>query len=160
MYKNYFKTLIDKILSLLGMVFLCPVFIVITFALLIDNKGKAFFTQDRPGKNGKIFKIIKFRTMNDKKDTSGNLLSDAERLTFLGSYIRKTSLDELPQLFNVLIGDMSLIGPRPLLPEYLSLYTERQTIRHHINQVLLAGHKLMVETPLNGIRSLNLMCGM
>ena len=132
MYKNYFKTLIDKILSLLGMVFLCPVFIVITFALLIDNKGKAFFTQDRPGKNGKIFKIIKFKTMNDKKDTSGNLLSDAERLTFLGSYIRKTSLDELPQLFNVLIGDMSLIGPRPLLPEYLSLYTERQTIRHHI----------------------------
>lgn len=132
MYKNYFKTLIDKILSLLGMVFLCPVFIVITFALLIDNKGKAFFMQDRPGKNGKIFKIIKFKTMNDKKDTSGNLLSDAERLTFLGSYIRKTSLDELPQLFNVLIGDMSLIGPRPLLPEYLSLYTERQTIRHHI----------------------------
>ena len=132
MYKNYFKTLIDKILSLLGMVFLCPVFIVITFALLIDNKGKAFFMQDRPGKNGKIFKIIKFRTMNDKKDTSGNLLSDAERLTFLGSYIRKTSLDELPQLFNVLKGDMSLIGPRPLLPEYLPHYTERQKIRHHI----------------------------
>ena len=132
MYKNYFKTLIDKILSLLGMVFLCPVFIVITFALLIDNKGKAFFTQDRPGKNGKIFKIIKFRTMNDKKDTSGNLLSDAERLTFLGSYIRKTSLDELPQLFNVLIGDMSLIGPRPLLPEYLSLYNEIQKKRHEV----------------------------
>lgn len=130
MYKNYFKTLIDKILSLLGMVFLCPVFIVITFALLIDNKGKAFFTQDRPGKNGKIFKIIKFKTMNDKKDTSGNLLSDAERLTFLGSYIRKTSLDELPQLFNVLIGNMSLIGPRPLLPEYLPLYNSFQNKRH------------------------------
>ena len=130
MYKNYFKTLIDKILSLLGMVFLCPVFIVITFALLIDNKGKAFFTQDRPGKNAKIFKIIKFRTMNDKKDTSGNLLSDAERLTFLGSYIRKTSLDELPQLFNVLIGNMSLIGPRPLLPEYLPLYNSFQNKRH------------------------------
>ena len=132
MYKNYFKTLIDKILSLLGMVFLCPVFIVITFALLIDNKGKVFFTQDRPGKNGKIFKIIKFKTMNDKKDTSGNLLSDAERLTFLSSYIRKTSLDELPQLFNVLIGDMSLIGPRPLLPEYLPLYNDFQKKRHLI----------------------------
>ena len=132
MYKNYFKTLIDKILSLLGMVFLCPVFIVITFALLIDNKGNAFFTQDRPGKNGKIFKIIKFRTMNDKKDTSGNLLSDAERLTFLGSYIRKTSLDELPQLFNVLKGEMSFVGPRPLLIEYLDLYNDTQKRRHDV----------------------------
>lgn len=122
MYKNYFKTLIDKILSLLGMVFLCPVFIVITFALLIDNKGKAFFTQDRPGKNGKIFKIIKFKTMNDKKDTSGNLLSDAERLTFLGSYIRKTSLDELPQLFNVLIGDMSLIDKTIITRIFIIIY--------------------------------------
>ena len=132
MYKNYFKTLIDKILSLLGMVFLCPVFIVITFALLIDNKGKAFFMQDRPGKNGKIFKIIKFKTMNDNKDALGNLLPDADRLTFFGSIVRKTSIDELPQLFNVLKGDMSLIGPRPLLPEYLPHYTERQKIRHHI----------------------------
>lgn len=132
MYKNYFKTLIDKILSLLGMVFLCPIFIVVTFALLIDNKGKAFFTQDRPGKDGKIFKIIKFKTMNDNKDALGNLLPDADRLTFFGSIVRKTSIDELPQLFNVLKGDMSLIGPRPLLPEYLPHYTERQKIRHHI----------------------------
>lgn len=132
MYKNYFKTLIDKILSLLGIVFLCPIFIVVTFALLIDNKGKAFFTQDRPGKYGKIFKIIKFKTMNDNKDALGNLLPDAERLTFLGNIVRKTSIDELPQLFNVLKGDMSLIGPRPLLPEYLPRYSERQKIRHHI----------------------------
>ncbi len=130
MYKNYFKTLIDKILSLLGMVFLCPVFIVVTFALLIDNKGKAFFTQDRPGKNGKIFKIIKFKTMNDKKDAQGNLLSDADRLSVFGKIVRKTSLDEIPQLFNVLIGNMSLIGPRPLLPEYLPLYNSFQNKRH------------------------------
>ena len=130
MYKNYFKTLIDKILSLLGMVFLCPVFIVITFALLIDNKGKAFFVQDRPGKNGKIFKIIKFKTMNDKKDAQGNLLSDADRLSVFGKIVRKTSLDEIPQLFNVLIGNMSLIGPRPLLPEYLPLYNSFQNKRH------------------------------
>lgn len=130
MYKNYFKTLIDKILSLLGIVFLCPVFIVITFALLIDNKGKAFFTQDRPGKNGKIFKIIKFKTMNDKKDAQGNLLSDADRLSVFGKIVRKTSLDEIPQLFNVLIGNMSLIGPRPLLPEYLPLYNSFQNKRH------------------------------
>ena len=130
MYKNYFKTLIDKILSLLGMIFLCPVFIVITFALLIDNKGKAFFTQDRPGKNGKIFKIIKFKTMNDKKDAQGNLLSDADRLSVFGKIVRKTSLDEIPQLFNVLIGNMSLIGPRPLLPEYLPLYNSFQNKRH------------------------------
>ena len=130
MYKNYFKTLIDKILSLLGMVFLCPVFIVITFALLIDNKGKAFFVQNRPGKNGKIFKIIKFKTMNDKKDAQGNLLSDADRLSVFGKIVRKTSLDEIPQLFNVLIGNMSLIGPRPLLPEYLPLYNSFQNKRH------------------------------
>ena len=132
MYKDYFKPFFDYLVSLLGILILSPIFIVVLIALLISNKGNVFFLQKRPGKNEKIFKIIKFRTMNDKKDTSGNLLSDAERLTFLGSYIRKTSLDELPQLFNVLIGDMSLIGPRPLLPEYLSLYTERQTIRHHI----------------------------
>jgi lipopolysaccharide/colanic/teichoic acid biosynthesis glycosyltransferase len=130
MYKNYFKTLIDKILSLLGMVFLCPIFIVVTFALLIDNKGKAFFTQDRPGKDGKIFKIIKFKTMNDNKDAQGNLLSDADRLSVFGKIVRKTSLDEIPQLFNVLIGNMSLIGPRPLLPEYLPLYNSFQNKRH------------------------------
>jgi lipopolysaccharide/colanic/teichoic acid biosynthesis glycosyltransferase len=130
MYRNYFKTLLDKLLSLLGIVLLSPVFIVVFVALFFNNKGKVFFVQNRPGKNGKIFKIIKFKTMNDKKDAQGNLLSDADRLSVFGKIVRKTSLDEIPQLFNVLIGNMSLIGPRPLLPEYLPLYNSFQNKRH------------------------------
>ncbi len=130
MYRNYFKTLLDKLLSLLGIVLLSPVFIVVFVALFFNNKGKVFFVQNRPGKNGKIFKIIKFKTMNDKKDAQGNLLSDADRLSVFGKIVRKTSLDEIPQLFNVLIGNMSLIGPRPLLPEYLTLYNSFQRKRH------------------------------
>ena len=130
MYRNYFKTLLDKLLSLLGIVLLSPVFIVVFVALFFNNKGKVFFVQNRPGKNGKIFKIIKFKTMNDKKDAQGNLLPDEERLTSIGKLVRKTSLDEIPQLFNVLIGNMSLIGPRPLLPEYLPLYNSFQNKRH------------------------------
>jgi lipopolysaccharide/colanic/teichoic acid biosynthesis glycosyltransferase len=102
----------------------------VTIGLYIANQGKPFFFQARPGLNEKIFKIIKFKTMNDKKDTEGNLLPDAERLTPIGAFVRKTSLDEIPQLINVLKGDMSLIGPRPLLPEYLSLYSEMQRKRH------------------------------
>lgn len=130
MYRNYFKTLLDKLLSLLGIVLLSPVFIVVFVALFFNNKGKVFFVQNRPGKNGEIFKIIKFKTMNDKKDAQGNLLSDADRLSVFGKIVRKTSLDEIPQLFNVLIGNMSLIGPRPLLPEYLTLYNSFQRKRH------------------------------
>ena len=130
MYRNYFKTLLDKLLSLLGIVLLSPVFIVVFVALFFNNKGKVFFVQNRPGKNGEIFKIIKFKTMNDKKDAQGNLLSDADRLSVFGKIVRKTSLDEIPQLFNVLIGNMSLIGPRPLLPEYLPLYNSFQNKRH------------------------------
>lgn len=130
MYRNYFKTFLDKLLSLLGIVLLSPVFIVVFVALFFNNKGKVFFVQNRPGKNGKIFKIIKFKTMNDKKDAQGNLLSDADRLSVFGKIVRKTSLDEIPQLFNVLIGNMSLIGPRPLLPEYLTLYNSFQRKRH------------------------------
>lgn len=130
MYRNYFKTFLDKLLSLLGIVLLSPVFIVVFVALFFNNKGKVFFVQNRPGKNGKIFKIIKFKTMNDKKDAQGNLLSDADRLSVFGKIVRKTSLDEIPQLFNVLIGNMSLIGPRPLLPEYLPLYNSFQRKRH------------------------------
>lgn len=130
MYRNYFKTLLDKLLSLLGIILLSPVFIVVFVALFFNNKGKVFFVQNRPGKNGKIFKIIKFKTMNDKKDAQGNLLSDADRLSVFGKIVRKTSLDEIPQLFNVLIGNMSLIGPRPLLPEYLPLYNSFQNKRH------------------------------
>ena len=132
MYKVYFKPLLDCVVSLLGIVVLSPIFLVILICLFISNNGKVFFVQNRPGKNEKIFKIIKFRTMNNKKDAHGNLLPDAERLTYLGKIVRKTSLDEIPQLINVLKGDMSLIGPRPLLPEYLSLYNERQKKRHTV----------------------------
>ena len=132
MYKVYFKPLLDCVVSLLGIVVLSPIFLVTLICLFISNNGKVFFVQNRPGKNEKIFKIIKFRTMNNKKDAHGNLLPDAERLTYLGKIVRKTSLDEIPQLINVLKGDMNLIGPRPLLPEYLSLYNERQKKRHTV----------------------------
>ena len=130
MYRNYFKTLLDKLLSLFGIILLFPVFILVFVVLFFNNQGKVFFVQNRPGKNGKIFKIIKFKTMNDKKDAQDNLLSDADRLSVFGKIVRKTSLDEIPQLFNVLIGNMSLIGPRPLLPEYLPLYNSFQRKRH------------------------------
>src|SRR5690606_25449000 len=123
MYKNYFKRLIDFLASFFGLLVLSPIFIVVTIGLFIANNGKPFFFQARPGKGERIFKIVKFKTMNDKKDATGNLLPDAERLTYGGAFGRKTSLDEIPQLINVLKGDMSLIGPRPLLPEYLSLYS-------------------------------------
>lgn len=132
MYKNYLKRFIDFIAALVGLLVLIPIFILVTIGLFFANQGKPFFIQKRPGKNGKIFTIIKFKTMNDKKDAAGNLLSDAERLTKIGALVRKTSLDEIPQLLNVLKGDMSLIGPRPLLVEYLSLYNETQKRRHHV----------------------------
>ena len=111
---------------------LSPVFIVVVILLAIANSGKPFFFQRRPGKYGEIFKVIKFKTMNDRKDKNGELLSDAERLTPVGKFVRKTSLDELPQLLNVFKGDMSLIGPRPLLEEYLPLYNETQMKRHDV----------------------------
>ena len=132
MYKFFFKPLLDFILSLLGLIISSPLFLIVFIALLFANKGKVFFLQNRPGKNGKIFKIIKFRTMNNKRDAHGNLLPDVERLTKIGKLVRKTSLDEIPQLINVLLGNMSLIGPRPLLPEYLPLYNDFQKKRHHI----------------------------
>ena len=131
MYKAIFKPIIDFLIAIIGILILSPVFLIVMFSLSIANEGKPFFFQSRPGKNGKIFKIIKFKTMNDKKDPQGNLLSDAERLTKIGSFVRKTSLDEMPQLINVLKGDMSLVGPRPLLPEYLPLYNEFQKQRHN-----------------------------
>lgn len=132
MYKNFFKRLIDFILSLSLLIIFSPIFLFVMIGLLVANQGKPFFFQKRPGKNGKIFKIVKFKTMNDKKDKNGNLLSDAERLTAIGNFIRKTSLDEIPQLINVLKGDMSVIGPRPLLPEYLPLYSHEQKRRHDV----------------------------
>ena len=132
MYNPFFKRVFDFLLALIGMLLFAPVFMVVTIGLFIANQGKPFFFQLRPGKNGKIFKIIKFKTMNDKKDEAGNLLSDEKRLTKIGIFVRKTSLDEIPQLINVLKGEMSLIGPRPLLPEYLPLYDAVQSHRHNV----------------------------
>ncbi|MDR0864338.1 MAG: sugar transferase [Candidatus Symbiothrix sp.] len=132
MYRIFLKHILDFILSLSGFIILLPLFILIVLFLLITNNGKPFFFQRRPGKNAKIFKVIKFKTMNDKKDIHGNLLPDSERLTPIGNFIRKTSLDEIPQLINVIKGDMSLVGPRPLLIEYLSLYNTEQKRRHEV----------------------------
>jgi len=132
MYKNYFKRLFDFLSAFFGLLILSPLFIVVMIGLYFANQGKPFFFQARPGKDERIFKIVKFKTMNDKKDAQGNLLPDAERLTKIGSFVRKTSLDEIPQLINVLKGDMSLIGPRPMLPEYLPLYSEKHKKRHNV----------------------------
>lgn len=132
MYKTLFKRILDFIASFIGLLVLSPVFVIVTVGLFFANQGKPFFFQKRPGKNGKIFKIIKFKTMNDKKDPSGKLLSDELRLTKIGAFVRKTSLDEIPQLINVLKGEMSLIGPRPLLPEYLNLYNDFQRRRNEV----------------------------
>src|SRR5690606_7491712 len=132
MYKSFFKRFFDFCSALIGLIILSPIFILVVIGLYFVNNGKPFFFQARPGKDERIFKIVKFKTMNDKKDVQGNLLSDAERLTPIGAFVRKTSLDEIPQLINVLKGDMSLIGPRPLLPQYLSLYNAEQKRRHEV----------------------------
>ena len=130
MYKFLFKRFFDIVIALIGLILLSPIFFVVLVLLMVNNQGKPFFFQRRPGKDGKLFNIVKFKTMNDKKDDQGNLLSDDKRLTQIGKFVRKTSLDEIPQLLNVLKGEMSLIGPRPLLPEYLPLYNEEQKMRH------------------------------
>jgi lipopolysaccharide/colanic/teichoic acid biosynthesis glycosyltransferase len=132
MYKKIIKRFLDFVIALIGLVLILPLFVLVIVGLFFANHGKPFFFQIRPGKNGRLFKIIKFKTMNDKKDSEGNLLSDEYRLTKIGAFVRKTSLDEIPQLLNVLKGDMSLIGPRPLLPEYLPLYNESQSRRHEV----------------------------
>ena len=132
MYKKIIKRFLDFIIALIGLILILPLFVLVIVGLFFANHGKPFFFQIRPGKNGRLFKIIKFKTMNDKKDENGNLLSDDYRLTKIGAFVRKTSLDEIPQLLNVLKGDMSLIGPRPLLPEYLPLYNESQRRRHEV----------------------------
>lgn len=132
MYKNAIKRILDFSIALIGLVLIIPFFIIVIVGLFFANQGKPFFFQLRPGKNGQLFKIVKFKTMNNKKDDKGNLLSDAQRLTKTGSFVRKTSLDEIPQLINVLKGDMSLIGPRPLLQEYLPLYNDFQKRRHEV----------------------------
>lgn len=133
MYRHFFKRFFDILISFTALVCLSPVLIIVTIWLHFANKGAgAFFLQERPGKNAKIFKIIKYKTMTDERDANGNLLPDAERLTKVGRFVRSTSIDELPQLINVLKGDMSLIGPRPLLIEYLPLYSATQARRHEV----------------------------
>lgn len=133
MYKHFFKRLIDFTIVLCALLVIWPILLVITIWLHFVNKGAgAFFMQERPGKREKIFKVIKFKSMTDERDASGNLLPDKDRITAIGRFIRKTSIDELPQLINVLKGDMALIGPRPLLPEYLPYYTEREQKRHSV----------------------------
>ena len=132
MYKTYLKRLLDVVLSFMGLLALSPILLLVILLLAIANNGKPFFFQMRPGLKGHLFKIIKFKTMNDKKDSNGKLLNDSLRLTKIGNFVRKTSLDEIPQLINVLKGDMSLIGPRPLLPEYLPLYNDEQKKRHNV----------------------------
>jgi lipopolysaccharide/colanic/teichoic acid biosynthesis glycosyltransferase len=131
-YRKYLKRLFDFCLSSLLFCALLPVFVVVAIFLFIANKGYPFFFQRRPGKNGKVFLLIKFKTMNDRRDSEGNFLPDEKRITRFGNFIRKTSLDEIPQLINVMKGDMSLIGPRPLLVEYLPLYTASQYRRHEV----------------------------
>lgn len=133
MYKHFFKRVIDFTVVLCALLIIWPMLLIITVWLYFANKGAgAFFLQERPGKGGKIFRVIKFKSMTDEKDATGNLLPNEKRITKVGAFIRKTSIDELPQLFNVLKGDMALIGPRPLLPEYLPLYSKEQVRRHEV----------------------------
>lgn len=133
MYKYFFKRFFDFWISLIVLIIISPILLSVTIWLHFANKGAgAFFTQDRPGKDGKIFKVIKYKTMTDERDADGNLLPDEIRLTKVGKFVRSTSIDELPQLINVLKGDMALIGPRPLLPQYLPLYSPEQSRRHEV----------------------------
>lgn len=133
MYKHYFKRFFDFWISLIALIVISPILLVITIWLHFANKGAgAFFFQERPGKNAKIFKVIKYKTMTDERDAEGNLLPDVQRLTKVGKFVRSTSIDELPQLINVLKGDMALIGPRPLLVKYLPLYSPEQMRRHEV----------------------------
>ncbi|WP_460484709.1 sugar transferase [Capnocytophaga sp. HP1101] len=132
MYKNIIKPTFDFLTALIVFLLLSPIFLIVMIGLWFANDGKPFFYQQRPGKGERIFKIIKFKTMNDRRDATGELLPDAERLTKIGAFVRKTSLDEIPQLLNVLKGDMLLIGPRPLLVKYLPLYNATQRRRHEV----------------------------
>ncbi|MDE6692246.1 MAG: sugar transferase [Muribaculaceae bacterium] len=133
MYKRYFKRIFDLAFSIVALVILSPLLLIVTIWLMVANKGGgAFFTQTRPGRDGKLFKILKFKSMTDERDAEGNLLPDERRLTRAGAFVRSTSIDELPQLVNILKGEMSLIGPRPLLVEYLPLYSPEQARRHEV----------------------------
>lgn len=136
MYAKYFKRVIDFVLSLIGLIVLSPIFLILIVLGAIFMKGNPFFTQQRPGKNEKIFKLIKFRTMDNRKDKDGKLLPDEVRLNKYGRFLRSTSLDELPELFNILKGDMAIVGPRPLLVSYLPWYTEKERHRHDVRSGL------------------------
>jgi undecaprenyl phosphate N,N'-diacetylbacillosamine 1-phosphate transferase len=131
-YRDLLKVIIDFVIAFIAFVILSPIFLLVAVVLFIQNNGKPFFFQPRPGKNGKVFKVVKFKTMTDKKGADGELLPDADRITNVGNFVRKSSLDEIPQLLNVVLGDMSLVGPRPLLIEYLPLYNEVQKQRHEV----------------------------
>ena len=168
MYKKIFKRAIDFLLSLLGLIFLSPLLLIITVLLAIANNGKPFFFQKRPGLNEKLFTIIKFKTMNDKTDENGQLLSDAKRLTAIGNFVRKTSLDEIPQLINVLKGDMSLVGPRPCLLNQKKLISERKkrkvfkvkpgiTGLAQISKITMKTPTLLAKTDLKMINQMNLL---
>jgi lipopolysaccharide/colanic/teichoic acid biosynthesis glycosyltransferase len=130
LYNSIFKPVCDFLVAIIGLLVLSPIFLIVGLCLTYVNSGTPFFFQSRPGKNARIFKVIKFKTMNDKRGSDGKLLPDKDRLTGIGKFVRKTSLDEIPQLLNVIIGDMSLVGPRPLLVSYLPLYTDFQKQRH------------------------------
>jgi lipopolysaccharide/colanic/teichoic acid biosynthesis glycosyltransferase len=131
-YKSTIKPILDFLISLLAILILSPIILVTTILLAFANNGKPFFIQKRPGKKERIFNIIKFKTMTDKTDSDGHLLPDSDRITSIGKIVRKSSIDEIPQLFNVLKGDMSIIGPRPLLPQYLPYYTKEERKRHNV----------------------------
>jgi lipopolysaccharide/colanic/teichoic acid biosynthesis glycosyltransferase len=132
MYQHFIKPVCDRLVAIVALVVLSPIIILVTLLLLVANNGKPFFLQPRAGYKGRVFRIIKFKTMNDRRDANGHLLPDAERLTAIGSFVRKSSLDELLQLINVIKGDMSIVGPRPLLVEYLPLYNATQARRHDV----------------------------
>ena len=149
MYRKFIKRLIDLVLALIGFAILLPVFLILSLLLWVDHRGSPFFVQRRPGKNMLPIRVIKFKTMNDRRDAQGKLLSDEMRLTRLGKIIRKTSLDEIPQLLNVIRGDMSLVGPRPLLMEYIDLYTPEQARRHDVRPGITGWAQI------NGRNSLN-----
>lgn len=161
MYSCFFKRIIDFVIVFCILALIWPGLLLITFWLHFANKGAgAFFLQDRPGKKGKIFKVIKFKTMTDERDTDGNLLPDEKRLTKVGKFIRSTSIDELPQLINVLKGDMALIGPRPLLVQYLPLYQKSRHVDMKFVLGLQVGRRLMGVMQFRGQRSLNWTFGM
>lgn len=147
MYKNVIKPLADLLVALVTVLIFSPVIIVVGFVLTLFHKGSPFFFQSRPGKDERVFKIVKFKTMSDARDADGVLLPDDQRLSGFGKLVRSTSLDELPQLFNVLLGQMSLVGPRPLLVEYLELYSEKHKRRHEVRPGITGWAQLMDETP-------------